>query len=243
MKPKRSLGQNFFNNLNLAKKIVEITTKSQPQAILEIGPGTGYFTQLFEQNGLKVVAVEKDFELSTLLYTKHPNATIINDDFLDVDLTQLPIVSGETVCYGSLPYNSSKKIISKLLSSEIDITDFFFIIQKEVAQKYSSQESSLLQITCKLYANAKSVLDISPGSFTPKPKVTSTLIHFQRNENLKNVKNVEKFLQLVKDSFSKPRKMLKNNLSNYEITDLNILKRRPHEVSFEQYVALSNSLE
>ncbi len=242
MKPKKSLGQNFFNNLNLAKKIVEIVYESQPKTVLEIGPGTGYFTRLFYEKGIDITAVEKDSELSNDLYIRYPKSTIINADFLEIDLNELKLVSGETVCFGSLPYNVSKRIIAKLLSSDTPISDFFFIIQKEVAQKYSSKGSSLLGITGKLYADAQSILDISPGSFTPKPKVTSTLIHFHRNNNIQKLKNVETFLKLVRDSFSKPRKMLRNNLSAYEFSDSKLLSKRPHEVTFEEYTALSNSL-
>lgn len=243
MKPKRSLGQNFFNNLNLAKKIVELSTATSPSLILEIGPGTGYFTKLFIEKGLKIVAVEKDIELSQMLRVQFPTLSLINEDFLDLDLEKLELVSGETVCYGSLPYNISKRIISKLLDSEIGINDFYFIIQKEVAEKYLEKESSILSMTTKLRADSKILLDINPGSFTPKPNVVSSLIHFKRNNNISLVKNREKFIQIVKAAFSKPRKMLKTNLSDFSGIEPSILMKRPHELSFTDYVDISNSVQ
>ena len=39
MKQKKSLGQNFFVNKNLAKKIVSNLLEKQPDVIVEIGPG------------------------------------------------------------------------------------------------------------------------------------------------------------------------------------------------------------
>ena len=44
MRPKKSLGQNFLNNIKILSKIVENGTIAENEIILEIGPGTGNLT-------------------------------------------------------------------------------------------------------------------------------------------------------------------------------------------------------
>lgn len=243
MKLKKSLGQNFFSNPRLAEKIVEITLEQKPKSLLEIGPGDGYFTSLFAKKVERVLAIEKDSELAQMLKIKLPNVAVLNTDILELNLTDLKPVSSETVCFGSLPYNISKRIIAKFLE-ESDINQYYFIIQKEVAQKYIKTESdtSVLSIATKLYADCEVVMDIKPGAFIPAPKVTSCFIKLKRNNNLKRINDPATFMRLVKAAFLSPRKMLRNNLKGWEGIDSKYSEKRPGELSFNEYAEIANSM-
>lgn len=237
---KKSLGQNFFNNPTLADKIVDLIVQTSPESILEIGPGDGFFTQRFANKGLAVTAIEKDSSLIDNLKRKIPSANFIESDFMDYKLDEANFPEKTTV-FGSLPYNIAKQIIRKFFKSSI-ASNFFFILQREVALKYSDQmKSSLIYMTTKLYADTKILLNINPGSFIPRPKVESSLVQMKRNSNIQLV-NQSNFLQLVKLAYGKPRKTLRNNLKGQiEFEDKNqIFNKRAEDLKFTDFVALSN---
>ena len=68
VKPKKSLGQNFLNNINVLSRIVDEGKISNKDIILEIGPGTGNLTEkILEKNPKELIVIEKDNYLSDLL--------------------------------------------------------------------------------------------------------------------------------------------------------------------------------
>lgn len=242
MKSKKSLGQNFFVNKNLAEQIAKIVLSTPHDILVEIGPGHGYFTKIFTQKNEKIIAVEKDNELSNDLALCFPKIIVVNEDFLDWNFTQLKnLQDNQILFFGSLPYNTSKRIIKKVISSEYFNTTSFFIVQKEVAEKYTSSEpqNNLLALQTKLYANPKKLFDISKASFSPQPKVTSSLISFSPSK--KEVSNTKEFLEFLTECFRHPRKtLLSNTKQKYhiplEFTEM--LSKRPQHLSLEQYLQL-----
>lgn len=244
---KKSLGQNFFVNKNLSTQIVEIVLKEKSDVIVEIGPGSGAFTQFFAKEDTKLFAIEKDDNLSQELKDLYPSVTVKNIDFLDWDFSELePFKEKNITFFGSLPYNVSKKIIKKIITSEFFNSPSFFIIQKEVAEKYCAKEpnNNFLSLSTALYADTNKLFNISPESFKPRPNVNSTFIQFTpKTVPLENSKAFEKFLH---NAFRQPRKTLKNNFGrNYSFTKEDIiplLQERPQHLSLEQYLYLFNNV-
>ncbi len=242
--PKRSLGQNFFTNENLAKKIVSLVQQHSIKNVLEIGPGTGVFTHLLHKEN-NVVSIEKDLFLSDLLigHFKNKSVKIIKADVLEIDKNSFgDLFDGEKyVVFGSLPYNKSKKIIEHLLlNSEANL--FYFIIQKEVAEKYISSRSNIIKARTEVFANCRKLFDISKGNFNPQPKVTSSLIQIERRseQQIPN-SDYEKFTNFLETSFRHPRKNLYNNLKDtpyiqYLTEDLK--KFRPEQLNTDQLVQI-----
>ncbi len=263
IKAKRSLGQNFIINKNLVKKMVEIVLEGDSKYLLEIGPGKGSFTLLFlEALGEKnVLLIEKDDELSEKWQSFYPNIKILNQDVLTVNVNlqlqkklgvdfQGDEVRNKVVGFGSLPFNISKRIIKKMLV-ESDIKTHYYVVQKEVAEDYllytptKKDESTPLGITTKYYADVKKILDISPGSFRPIPKVTSSFIRLDKNNENLTVEGFKKFEDFIYTCFRHPRKTLKNNLKDTKyfiesLFDLN--KIRPGKLGFEDYMKLYKKL-
>ena len=244
---KKSLGQNFFVNKNLSTQIVEIVLKEKSDVIVEIGPGSGAFTQFFAKEDTKLFAIEKDDNLSQELKDLYPSVTVKNIDFLDWDFSELePFKEKNITFFGSLPYNVSKKIIKKIITSKFFKSPSFFIIQKEVAEKYCAKEpnNNFLSLSTALYADTNKLFNISPESFKPRPNVNSTFIQFTpKTVPLENSKAFEKFLH---NAFRQPRKTLKNNFGrNYSFTKEDIiplLQERPQHLSLEQYLYLFNNV-
>jgi 16S rRNA (adenine1518-N6/adenine1519-N6)-dimethyltransferase len=244
---KKSLGQNFFINKNLSAQIAEIVLAEEPDVIVEIGPGPGAFTQFFAKENIKLFAIEKDDILSLELKSLYPSVTVKNIDFLDWDFSELePYKEKNITFFGSLPYNVSKKIIKKIITSEFFNSTSFFIIQKEVAEKYCAKEpnNNFLSLSTSLYADTDKLFNISPESFKPRPNVNSTFIQFTPKAlPLEDTKAFEKFLH---NAFRQPRKTLRNNFGrNYSFNTEDItplLQERPQHLSLDQYLHLFNNL-
>lgn len=248
-KPKKSLGQNFFINSNLAKQIVSVVKGNNPEVIVEIGPGQGYFSDLFAGNGTKVIMVEKDDLLAQNLAYTIKDGVVINEDFLDWDFKELAQYKRENITFfGSLPYNVSKKIIKKIVESEYFKSNAYFIIQKEVAEKYTDREpnNNLLSLRTQVYADVKKLFDIGPESFKPRPKVTSAFTQFSPLEKPLVVVDLIKFDELLESAFKQPRKKLTNNLKGYKFKAekrvSSLLEKRPQHLSLEEYLLLFSNI-
>jgi 16S rRNA (adenine1518-N6/adenine1519-N6)-dimethyltransferase len=247
MKIKKSLGQNFFVNENLGEKIINYVRDENPEIVVEIGPGRGFFTQKLASFASKLVLIEKDDLLAQELRTSFPNAIVINTDFLDWDFKELEQFEGKKLAfYGSLPYNVSKPIIHKILASHFFFSNCYFIIQKEVAEKYIAKapNNNILSLRTQLFANPKKLMDINPGAFMPRPKVMSSVIKFAPIEDKYKDLNEEKFVKFIENCFRSPRKTLRNNLKNISdrLQSEELLDKRPQELNLEQYLQIFTNL-
>jgi len=255
MEQKKSLGQNFFVNQNLAKRIVQEVLKESPEIIVEIGPGQGYFSKIFYNQDVKLILIEKDDNLANQLSFTYPENVVINSDFLDWNFNELSTYPNEKITFfGSLPYNVSKKIIDKIIKSEYFKSPCFFIIQKEVAEKYLSRppQNNYLATKTLLYANTKKIFDIAPDSFRPKPKVMSSLICFypiKDSDKLFSENNsIEEFDQFLQSAFKQPRKKLSNNLKRYlfkvdqQKRIVELLEKRAQHASLDDFYFLYSNV-
>ena len=257
MRPKKSLGQNFLNDSNLLKKIVDIGKISKEDTILEIGPGTGNLTnELIKKKPKSLFVVEKDNNLSKFLHKRFGNQIkIVNKDILTCykDFNyEKPIK-----VFGNLPYNISTKILTSFIKIENlnkKFKKFIFIFQKEVADRIIAEENSKnygrLSILTSWKLSGQKILDIDPKYFSPKPKVWSSIILLEpkiKIENLKKTKNLEHITNIF---FNQRRKMIRKPMkqlfSNYEDVAENLsldLDLRPQNVSIEKYLEICKIYE
>ena len=189
LRAKKSLGQNFLLDLNLTSKIARFAGNLEQSDVLEIGPGPGGLTQeILNANINQGYVVEKDKELSPILNDIKkifPNKlNIIYEDALNFDIKMLNNFPFKII--SNLPYNISTVLLIKWLTSDICNTtclSLTLMFQKEVADrivaKTGSSKRSRISLISELYTNPKLVLNISSGSFIPKPKVDSALIYFE----------------------------------------------------------------
>ena len=215
IKAKKSLGQNFLIDREVLEKIVSITDITNKE-VLEIGPGSGNLTTyILKQQPKKLYVVEKDDDLAILLKEKFDTEIeIINDDILKV--SESNISEQKLSVFGNLPYNISTEILSKWIlniGSNFWFESLVLMFQKEVADRiiseFNNSNYGRLSILSSWKLNIKKILDIKPQSFSPRPKINSSLLLFTPKENffkLKDPKNLEKITRIF---FSQRRKMLK----------------------------------
>jgi len=257
IKAKKSLGQNFLTDQNILKKIVEIT-KINNQSILEVGPGTGNLTSyILKNNPKKILVIEKDENLASFLADEFKDKIIIiNKDILKVNEKNLD--KEKLIVFGNLPYNISTEILCKWILN-LDNNYFWFnclilMFQKEVAERiisnFNSSKYGRLSILANWKLNIEKICDIKSNSFSPRPKVDSSLLLFKPKKvfyDIKNPKNLEKITRVF---FSQRRKMLKkpyNQMFNGNLEIINKLKinlnLRPQNLNFDTYYKLTKEYE
>ena len=215
IKPKKSLGQNFLIDREVLEQIVD-TVEIKNKEVLEIGPGSGNLTSfILKKNPKKLYTIEKDDELALLLKEKFADEiTIINDDVLKI--SEDKISDEKLIVFGNLPYNISTEILSKWIvniNKKFWFESLVLMFQKEVAErivaKFNTSKYGRLSILSNWKLNIKKIIDINPHSFSPRPKINSTLLLFTPRENFFELKDAKNLEMITRVFFSQRRKMLK----------------------------------
>jgi len=257
IKAKKSLGQNFLIDQNIINKIL-LVSDIKNKSVLEVGPGTGNLTShIIKRNPKKFFVIEKDENLVLKLSNDFKNKIkIINDDILNVN--EKNIDNDELIVFGNLPYNISTEILCKWILN-LDKNNFWFsclilMFQKEVADriisKVNTSKYGRLSILSNWKLNIEKICDVKPNSFSPQPKVESSLLFFKPKTNFLQIENPKNLEIITRVFFSQRRKMLKkpfNQLFNGNediIKKLNIdLNLRPQNLNFETYYKLTKEYE
>jgi len=253
---KKSLGQNFLIDREILKKISEITP-IKDKIVLEVGPGTGNLTTfILKKTPKKLIVVEKDNELATnIAEIFKDQLTIINDDILNVDEKSLS--SEKITVFGNLPYNISTEILSRWIVNLK--TDFWFdhlvlMFQKEVADRiiadFNTSDYGRLSILSNWKLNITKICDIKPESFSPRPKIDSSLLFFSPKKNFFKINDPKNLEKITRVFFNHRKKMIKkpfNQLFNGNKKVLQKLKinlnLRPQNLNIETYYKLTNEYE
>jgi 16S rRNA (adenine1518-N6/adenine1519-N6)-dimethyltransferase len=248
-KPKKRFGQNFLQDENILNKIVKEIDPQPDDLIIEIGPGYGALTRKLISATENLIAVEIDNELSKELKEKYPQLHLINEDFLETDLSKLSKDEKKLRVVGNIPYNITSPILFKLIENNKLIQDAVFMVQLEVAKRMTADRGTkdygILAVVLKYFSETKLCFKISPNVFHPKPKVYSALIHINFKEINYPEEEQKLFIQIVKASFGNRRKILKNSLSNsifHEIDFSNSgidLSLRAENLSVEDFITLT----
>ena len=256
IKAKKSLGQNFLIDKNILDKIVNVVP-IKGKTVLEIGPGSGNLTQqILNQNPKKFIVIEKDNDLVKYLEKIFNNQIkIIHNDVLKIN--EKILSKDKITVFGNLPYNISTEILSKWilnLEKKFWFDHLILMFQKEVAQrilaKYNTSEYGRLSILANWKLNIKKISDVKPNSFSPSPKIESSILYFSPKNNyhiLKNPKNLEKITRVF---FSHRRKMLKKPYNQIFNGNKKIIKKlkinlnlRPQNLNTDMYYNLTSEYE
>jgi len=254
---KKSLGQNFLIDENIINKIVNICL-IEDKNVLEIGPGTGNLTkEILNKKPKNFFVVEKDNELSKFLNENFKKKiTVINEDILKIDEKNL--IKEKLVVFGNLPYNISTEILCKwIINLEEDyfwFEDLVLMFQKEVADriiaKFNTSNYGRLSIISNWKLNIKKICDINSNSFSPRPKIDSTLLHFTPKENFFKISKPKNLETITRIFFNHRRKMIKKPFNqifkdNGDIVNkLNInLNLRPQNLDLITYYKLTKEYE
>ncbi len=249
--PKKKLGQHFLNDLNIAQKIADLLQNQNCKNIIELGPGMGVLTQFLISGQRNLKLIEIDNESVTYLNHKYSKMQkdILNEDFLKMDLSKI-FNSQSFGIIGNFPYNISSQIIFKVLEFRQYIPFFCGMFQKEVAQRICEKPGTkaygILSVLCQTYYNSQYHFDVSPGVFTPPPKVDSGVFSLTRKENPIIDFDENLLFKIVKTGFQQRRKTLRNSLKSLNISQLiledSIFDLRPEKLSSAQFIELTKKV-
>jgi 16S rRNA (adenine1518-N6/adenine1519-N6)-dimethyltransferase len=248
-KPKKRFGQNFLQDENILNKIVKEINPLPDDLIIEIGPGYGALTQKLLSATENLIAIEIDNQLAKNIKEKFPHLNLINEDFLEIDLSKLDSNGKRMRIVGNIPYNITSPIIFKLIDNNTLIKDAVFMVQLEVAKRMTADKGvkdyGILALVLKYFTETELCFKISPNVFYPKPKVFSALVHIHFKDITESIEEQKLFIAIVKAAFGNRRKTLKNSFSNsifHEIDFSNSginLSLRAENLSVDDFVILT----
>lgn len=252
VKPKKSLGQHFLKDLDIARQIADTVSAYKGIPILEVGPGMGVLTQFLLEAGQDLTVVELDRESVEYLNEHFPQlqGRIIGEDFLKLDLATL--FPGQFCIIGNYPYNISSQIFFKVVDYKDRIPCCSGMIQKEVAERMAAAPGSktygILSVLLQAWYDIEYLLTVPEHVFNPPPKVKSAVIRMTRNSTTHLGCDETLFKRVVKTGFNQRRKTLRNSLKpllgkENEIFDDPIFDKRPEQLSVQQFIELTNRIE
>ena len=221
----KKFGQNFLIDTHVLDKIISAAGITGDDCVLEIGPGIGTMTQYLAEHAGKVVAVEIDTNLLSILdetLKGYSNVTVINSDILKLDMNQLvdEYNDGRPIkVVANLPYYITTPIIMGLFESNVPIDNITVMVQKEVADRMQvgpgSKDYGALSLAVQYYAKPYIVANVPPNCFIPRPNVGSAVIRLTRyKEPPVQVDEPGVMFRLIRASFNQRRKTLQNGLNN-----------------------------
>ena len=250
IKPLKRFGQNYLLDQNILNKIVNEIDPKPEDEIVEIGPGQGALTAKLFEKITSLAAVEIDKRVGDDLQKKFPGLKLVIDDFVNLNLNELKTKKDKKLrIVGNIPYNLTSPILFHLIKYNDIVQDSVLMVQHEVAKRMSSSKGTkdygILSVILKYFADVKYCFKVSPNVFYPKPKVDSAVVHIQFKDMKISAEEKQNFINIVKASFGKRRKTLKNSLSNSIFKELNFadsgidLSLRAEQLDLDDFLRLA----
>lgn len=224
---RRALGQNFLTNQRAADRIVELFAPAEGETILEVGPGRGVLTTRLLRLGARVVAVEVDPALAEELRMTVPEGErfhLILGDARRVDMEALlashtgdPRFPRARVL-ANLPYSVAAPILLRLLLLSSRIEAITVMLQREVVDRICAPPGTRtygsLSVLCQYFTLPRALMNLSPGSFTPQPRVRSALVALPFREGRELSPRAEaRYPAFVRALFHSRRRVLPHSLA------------------------------
>ena len=239
IKLNKNLGQNYLIDKNKRDQIINFGNVTKDDVVLEIGTGIGTLTIELAKKAKKVIAIEQDEKICSILAKrlkdeKIDNVELINDDALKVEFPEFnKIIS-------NLPYQISSPITFKFLDYDFDLAilmyqkEFAARMNGEVGTKDYSRLSAMLYFKC----DVEKLTEVSNESFIPKPQIDSTVIKLTPKENTIDNEDFRIYSKFTKALFQHRNKKIRNALidSRHIISNIDkkVLKKRLNEIEDEK---------
>lgn len=216
---RKALGQNFLLDLNLTAKIARQAGDLSGSDVLEVGPGPGGLTRgLLAEGARRVLAVEKDTRCLPALAeiaTVYPGRLeVLEGDALA--LNPLAHLTPPIRVVANLPYNVGTELLVRWLTPDQwppvweSLTLMF---QREVAERIVAEPGSKaygrLAVLAQWRSEARIVMHLPPGAFSPPPKVSSAVVHLTALPAPRFEAEAALLERVVAKAFNQRRKMLR----------------------------------
>jgi len=257
--PRREAGQNFLIDRGVLEEIVATADLKKTDNVLEVGPGLGVLTNELVTRAKRVVAVELDRTLFTILkktFRDIRNLQLVREDILEIGPPAIKKMLDDQSykVVANIPYNITSNLIRQFLESPARPTKMVLLVQKEVGERIIAEpgQASLLSIAVQLYSVPRIVRVVPADCFYPAPAVDSVILDLKVKPELPEI-DEKRFFRLLHIGFSAKRKQLQNNLQNglrvtreaacelLESVALGV-NVRPQELTLDDWIRLLNKL-
>lgn len=251
--PRKSLGQNFLQDQNIIRKIVESVAIKESDTVIEIGPGRGALTDQILLKTQDCHVIEFDRDLVSYWQQRAntcTNLTVHHCDILKFDLNQIiDSVTGKIKVIGNLPYNISSPVLFYLIQYAESLESQTVMLQKEVIDRMAAEPGNKiygrLSVMLQQRYKIENLFNVPPTAFFPPPKVDSAIAQLTLFNNSVEVNNYTQFEKIVKQAFSQRRKTLRNTLkellTSEQIESIGINPSvRAETLTVDDFVHLSN---
>ena len=247
-KPRKRFGQHFLTDAEVLRRILDCIAPEPSDWLLEIGPGRGALTSLLCDAVERCAAVEIDRDLAALLRARFPTLELFVTDVLAFDFAALPGEAQWRVA-GNLPYNISSPLLAKLLGAPCRIKDMHFLFQKEMAERLQARPGAKawgrLSVLAQHRCRVETLFDVAPESFSPPPKVHSSLVCLQPRANPLPLASPAALDQVLRMAFSARRKRLANALKALQLNWRQIgldADARPDQLCVADFARIANAV-
>ena len=220
LRPRKSLGQHFLIDAGALRRIADAAELTPADLVIEVGPGPGTLTRELLARAGSVVAVEKDNRAADGLRAGHaddPRLQVVAADMVDANPAGLTGGAPYTVV-ANLPYYAAAPILRRFLEASHPPRRLVVLLQREVAESAAAAPGamSLLSVAVQVYAAARIVGHVKPGSFLPPPKVDSSIVRLDPYPRPRGFApgEADAFFDVVRAGFGTRRKQLANALTH-----------------------------
>ncbi len=180
---RKSLGQNFLTDRNIARKIVQALEIEPEDRVLEIGPGPGALTGIIsEYKPKQLVLVEKDAHWARERRMAPPESGPPHVVIADALTLTWERFAAPWKFIGNLPYNVASPLMWDIFSRAPGLARAVFMIQKEVGQRLTAKPGTsaygALSAWTQSFVRPRLEFIVPPQVFVPRPKVDSAVLSF-----------------------------------------------------------------
>ena len=220
-RPRRRLGQTFLVDANIVQKAIRALDLTGEECVVDVGAGAGAVTRALAERARRVIAIEVDAALVTILgETVGDAAEIVRGDALALEWDDL--LRGETRgrcrLIANLPYAITGPAIIHLLDGIEWFDRLVIMVQEEVAERLLApagrRARGLLTVLVEAACDIRMVGRVARTCFLPRPQVDSTILALEPRRPGLVAPGLERtFRRIVKAAFGTRRKTLSNALS------------------------------
>ncbi|HWC32053.1 MAG TPA: 16S rRNA (adenine(1518)-N(6)/adenine(1519)-N(6))-dimethyltransferase RsmA [Actinomycetota bacterium] len=217
IRPRKSLGQHFLADVNLAEAIAREAGAAPGTRFLEIGPGLGSLTVALADAGAEVLAVEIDRRVADALgesIGSRPGVSVVVADALRVDWPSV-LDDGAWRMASNLPYNVAVPVVMELLEQAPGVDPMLVMVQREVGERLAAAPGTAsygaVSVRVSYHASVRLVRRVGTKVFWPEPNVESVVVRLDRREPpVRGAR--ERVMRLVDEGFAQRRKTLASAL-------------------------------
>jgi 16S rRNA (adenine1518-N6/adenine1519-N6)-dimethyltransferase len=218
IKPKRSLGQHFLIDPNLARAIAADAEVGPGDRVVEIGAGLGSLTRALAESGAEVLAVEVDPSLIPALEESLlglDRVRVLHSDATDPEW-QDALEGDGWVLAANLPYNVATHVVLDTLRDVPRVRRLVVMVQREVGERLvagpADRAYGIPSLRVAYRAEGTVVRRVPPSVFWPRPKVESVIVRLTRRAEAPVAVDEGRLWAVVDAGFAERRKTMRNAL-------------------------------